>query len=160
MVTPLQILQRYLSRVINKLGIAAMEVFVEAVELRRPCIRKLCERDWASGKPLPRGCATVEAALEQTPDIIDVKKASWIIMVCNNLGEKYEAVGNYRAAIPWYKKTLEQARLGVGGPSAEAISLSNLGVAQRNAGMLSAALASYGESLRASSLARLRSSHR
>jgi hypothetical protein len=66
------------------------------------------------------------------------------------MGEKYEEVKNYRGSIPWYEKSLAHGiKLA---PSARSkIMLStqhcNLGLAQKKAGLLSAALGNYNASL-------------
>jgi hypothetical protein len=64
-------------------------------------------------------------------------------LCCNRIGEKYEEVKNYRGAIPWYERSVVHAFP----KDFRAMQLNNLGLAQKKAGFLSAALKSYNASV-------------
>jgi hypothetical protein len=72
---------------------------------------------------------------------------NWISKFCCRIGELYENRGRYRSAIPWYERCCEISAGGCFGPVEEANDLSNLGVAQKRAGLLRDALRSYDASL-------------
>ena len=115
-------------------SIAMLRVFIEVIPLREACI-----------------VAEIERARDGAPKLDEHERkkvvSSWIKSFCCRIGELYEGQRKYASAIPWYKRCCSISAIHQFEDGAHSGDLSNLGVAQKRAGLFLEALASYDEAI-------------
>jgi NAD(P)-dependent dehydrogenase (short-subunit alcohol dehydrogenase family) len=111
-------------------SIAMLRVFIEVSPMREACIVAEIERATGSGQKLDE---------QERKKAID----SWVKTLCCRVGELYEQLGKFSSAIPWYKRCCSISASNQFENEEHSHDLSNLGVAQKRAGLLVEALASY-----------------
>ena len=115
-------------------SIALMQVFTEVIALRENCIATEIERG-----EIERGGSEAKLDEEARKKAVD----SWTKTFCCRIGEVYEDQGKFARAIPWYKRCCAISASERYGIADHCHDFSNLGVAQKRAGLLVEALASY-----------------
>eukprot|EP01043_Picozoa_sp_COSAG02_P000319 COSAG02_NODE_6_length_64796_cov_76.792865_2_plen_1237_part_00 len=117
-------------------SIGVLQVFVEVIPLREACIAAEIERNRDGSQP-PK--------LDEQGRTRVVN--SWMKSFCCRIGELYEEQGKYSSAIPWYKRCCSISALCQWESGEHSSDLSNLGVAQKRAGLFVEALASYDKAI-------------
>jgi tetratricopeptide (TPR) repeat protein len=134
--------------IVEHCSIAALEIITEVIENRTECLKKELSRTWEH-EGLPRGYSSTAEALEDAR--FRGLHHEWINRYCERIGFKYEQVKNFRAAMFWHKKALEQAclRNQITNQWKTGISdaLCSLGVTHEKAGFLGDALKYYDKSM-------------
>lgn len=126
----------HIRRVTLRYGsIAMLRVFVDVIPLRETCIVAEIDRAQDRGEH----CSSEE---ERTKAV-----NSWVKSFCCRIGELYEEQGKFASAIPWYKRCCSISGMNEFANDDRSHDLSNLGVAQKRAGLLAEALDSYDKAI-------------